>query len=97
MQRAISYAPTAIDLPSRPTLTVKGSVSTSADEWADLSPHHEFLQDWVAMTESFTLARFLGGLTEEVVNPRYTTFVRSGRMSCSKPNIQQLPRKGGFR
>jgi DNA polymerase I-like protein with 3'-5' exonuclease and polymerase domains len=78
-------------------LTAKGSVSTSAEEWIDLATNHEFLQDWTAMTESFTLARFLGGLTQEVVHPRYTAFVRSGRTSCNRPNIQQIPRKGGFR
>jgi len=29
--------------------------------------------------------------------PRYNLLVRTGRTSCSKPNIQNLPRKGGVR
>ena len=32
-----------------------------------------------------------------MIHPRYSTLVRTGRTSCSSPNIQQLPRSGGFR
>ena len=35
--------------------------------------------------------------TGAVVHPQYTTLVRTGRTSCSRPNVQHLPRKGGFR
>jgi hypothetical protein len=31
------------------------------------------------------------------VHPHYTTMVRTGRTSCSSPNIQQIPRDGAFR
>lgn len=31
------------------------------------------------------------------INPTYTVILRSDRVSCSNPNIQQLPRKGGVR
>jgi len=84
-------------LPLEIPRTEKNQVSTPAKEWADYASLHSFVADWVEMTETFTLARFLGGLTEEIVHPRYATLVRSGRTSCSSPNIQQLPRKGGFR
>ena len=77
--------------------TKTGRVSTSAKEWADFASLDPFVAAWVEMTEAFTLARFLGGLTEGTVHPRYANLVRSGRTSCSNPNIQQLPRKGGFR
>ena len=32
-----------------------------------------------------------------VVHPRYTLLVRTGRTSCSRPNIQNQPRAGGIR
>lgn len=32
-----------------------------------------------------------------VLSPRWNTLVRSGRVSCTKPNLQQLPKKGGVR
>jgi hypothetical protein len=31
------------------------------------------------------------------VHPSYTTMVRTGRTSCSKPNIQQIPKDSAFR
>jgi len=34
---------------------------------------------------------------EEVIHPKYNVIVETGRTSCSKPNIQQLPRMGGVR
>ena len=41
--------------------------------------------------------QFFKGLQSERIHPRYQTLVRTGRTSCSAPNIQQLPREGGFR
>ena len=49
------------------------------------------------MEETAKLCQFLGKLQGETVHPRYNVLVRTGRTSCSSPNIQQLPRKGGFR
>src|SRR5262249_45816661 len=31
------------------------------------------------------------------VHPSYTTMVRTGRTSCSKPNVQQVPKDSAFR
>src|SRR5262249_35080133 len=31
------------------------------------------------------------------VHPSYTTMVRTGRTSCSKPNVQQIPKDSTFR
>jgi hypothetical protein len=77
--------------------TRNGAISTATEEWAESSELHPFLRDWIAMAETSKLCQFFGGLREPVVHPRYTTMVRTGRTSCSKPNIQQVPRKGGFR
>lgn len=35
--------------------------------------------------------------TKWPINPRYNVLVETGRTSCSKPNIQNPPRKGGVR
>ncbi|NDJ15658.1 MAG: hypothetical protein EBY17_31550 [Acidobacteriia bacterium] len=35
--------------------------------------------------------------TQVPINPRWNVLVATGRTSCSKPNLQQLPRKGGVR
>jgi hypothetical protein len=35
--------------------------------------------------------------TQVPVNPRWNPLVATGRTSCSRPNLQQLPRKGGVR
>lgn len=43
------------------------------------------------------LKNFLNDLTEERVYPRYSSIKKTGRTSCSKPNIQNPPRVGGIR
>jgi hypothetical protein len=78
-------------------LTDKGAISTSGKEWADYSRLHPFLADWVEMTETASLVKFFQQLGNAVVHPKYSVLVRSGRTSCSAPNIQQVPRQGGFR
>jgi DNA adenine methylase len=83
------------DIPIR--RTPKGAVSTSAKVWSQYSDVHPFIGHWVKMTELAKLCQFFGNLKDPVVHPRYTTLVRTGRTSCSSPNIQQLPRSGGFR
>ena len=34
---------------------------------------------------------------QAVLSPRWNTLVRSGRSSCTSPNLQQLPKRGGVR
>ena len=34
---------------------------------------------------------------KRAISPRWNVLVRSGRASCTKPNLQQLPREGGVR
>jgi DNA polymerase I-like protein with 3'-5' exonuclease and polymerase domains len=43
-------------------------------------------------TENTKLRTFYDNLTQPRIHPRYRTLVRSGRTSCSSPNVQQLPR-----
>ena len=83
------------DIPIR--RTPKGAVSTSAKVWQQYADVHPFIAHWVKMTELAKLCQFFGNLQGSVIHPRYSTLVRTGRTSCSSPNIQQLPRSGGFR
>jgi DNA polymerase I-like protein with 3'-5' exonuclease and polymerase domains len=77
--------------------TPKGSVSTAAKTWAQYSDVHPFILHWVKMAELAKLCQFFRNLQHSVIHPRYTPLVRTGRVSCMNPNIQQLPRSGGFR
>lgn len=40
---------------------------------------------------------FLKEATRRPINPRWNVLVETGRTSCAKPNLQNPPRKGGFR
>jgi hypothetical protein len=77
--------------------TAKGAVSVSGKEWSDHAKLHPFLDDWIDLLETSTQVKFFGQLQSEVVHPRYTILVRSGRSTTSRPSIQQVPRQGGFR
>lgn len=47
-------------------------------------------EKWISLLEAYNEP---GG----VVRARYNPLVATGRMSCSAPNIQQVPKKGGLR
>ncbi len=72
-------------------------ISHAMKYWSQHSEHSPFLSLWVQLEEASKLCQFFKGLTTTRIHPRYSTLVRTGRTSCSKPNIQQLPRAGGFR
>jgi DNA adenine methylase len=79
-------------------LTKKAKLpSRSAKFWAEYKDLHPFLAAWVEVEETAKLRQFCSRLQQDRVHPRYTTLVRSGRTSASSPNIQQIPRGGGFR
>lgn len=75
------------------------AVSQAEEDLAPLADH-EFV-------EAFLQVKKLGKLNETYiehfkvlgnrVHPRYTLMVRTGRTSCSSPNVQNLPRDGGVR
>lgn len=73
------------------------TISTSTKTWSEHQKLDPFLRSWVQLDEQAKLYQFFAGLGEKVIHPRYTVLVRSGRTSCSNPNIQQLPRGSGFR
>ena len=82
---------------SPPRTAKTGTTSTSVKWWAQHQSCDPFLADWVALEKTSKLFQFFSGLTHSRIHPRYQTLVRTGRTSCSGPNIQQLPRDGGFR
>lgn len=72
-------------------------ITSSIKYWGQHSERSLFLSLWIRLEEVAKLFQFFAGLKSERIHPRYTTLVRTGRTSASGPNIQQLPRTGGFR
>jgi DNA polymerase I-like protein with 3'-5' exonuclease and polymerase domains len=56
-----------------------------------------FVDAYLSFHELEKATTFVRDLTESRVHPRYNLLVNTGRTSCSKPNVQQLPRVGGVR
>ncbi|MEO2047334.1 MAG: DNA polymerase [Pirellulales bacterium] len=65
-----------------------------AEEYADSAP---FIASWLRMEETAKLLQFFRKLQKKRVHPRYCVVVRTGRTSCSSPNIQLMPKAGTFR
>jgi DNA polymerase I-like protein with 3'-5' exonuclease and polymerase domains len=84
----------AINLPYEPN---GKKVSTAAKAWHPYADKHPLIQLWVDNEKVSKLCQFFEPLQDGVVHPRYNTLVRTGRTSCESPNIQQIPREGGFR
>ena len=74
-----------------------GTLSTASDHWLPYESGSAFVKAWLGVRSVRKELAFLELPDSERVHPRYTTLVRTGRTSCSKPNLQQVPRKGGFR
>ena len=81
-----------------PPRTSTGKITTSVNEyWKQFRTWHPLIEAYCTYTELTKLRTFFDKLTEPVIHPRYRVFVRSGRTSCSSPNIQQLPRGSNIR
>jgi hypothetical protein len=76
--------------------TSKG-LSQSVKVWAEYAGADPFLRSWVAYEELSRLCQFFAGLRDPVVHPTYRPLLRTGRTSCSGPNVQQVPRDSRFR
>lgn len=72
-------------------------VSLSRQFWSQHTGIAPFIQAWIRLEEVAKLIQFFAKLQAKRVHPRFTTIVRTGRTSCSRPNIQQIPRNEGFR
>eukprot|EP01130_Rhizamoeba_saxonica_P004343 TRINITY_DN1777_c1_g1_i2.p1 TRINITY_DN1777_c1_g1~~TRINITY_DN1777_c1_g1_i2.p1 ORF type:complete len:792 (+),score=162.34 TRINITY_DN1777_c1_g1_i2:402-2777(+) len=65
--------------------------------WSEYKEYHPFISNWIELENAGHFLSYLKHLTGNVVHPIYKSTLRNGRTSCSKPAIQQTPRKGGFR
>ena len=80
-----------------PTAKTKGGlISIAAGAWEPLAPFDPLIRAWLEMEGAAKSYQFLAGLDAAVVHPEYG-LARTGRATCWAPNIQQMPRKGGFR
>jgi hypothetical protein len=78
-------------------LTAKGRVSERAEDWAHVASRNPLVSAWLGMVETTSQTKFVANLAGDVVHPKYEPLLRTGRTSCSSPNVQNMPRKGGFR
>jgi hypothetical protein len=79
--------------------TAKGSTKTDTATLAGSGDHMLVRLSEVSGDEK-ELEAFIPTLkagTERPINPRWNTLVESGRVSCSKPNLTQQPRRSGVR
>lgn len=70
-------------------------ISISGDFWSQHK--HPFIQSWQDMIIKAKLLQFVDQIKTGSVNPKYQPLVRTGRTSCSKPNLQQMPKAEWFR
>ena len=76
-----------------PPTTAKGKISISINEfWSQYRSVSPLVEAYCSYKEKTKLRTFVEKLIEQEIHPRYRIFVRTGRTSCSGPNIQQLPR-----
>lgn len=87
----------AADDPIRPPRNKDGRVTDSVAYWKQHTDLHPFVAAYVGYMEQAKLAQFLRDLNQPRICPKYRPLVRTGRTSCSNPNLQQLPRDSRFR
>jgi hypothetical protein len=86
-----------VDLEDFPRTPKTGELTTSLDPWREACGDHPLVKAWAELMDAAKLLQFLVKLNDPVVYPSYRPLVRTGRTSCTQPNIQQMPREGWFR
>ena len=81
----------------RPPKNKDGLVTDAAKYWTQYQEVDPFIAAYVRFCEQAKLLQFFAKLDRERVYPKYRPLVRTGRTSCSAPNLQQLPRDTRFR
>lgn len=87
----------ASKVPIRPARLKNGSVTDAVKYWSQHVHFEPFVQAYVNFAQQAKLAQFFKRLDQPRIFPRYRPLVRTGRASCSNPNLQQLPRDARFR
>jgi hypothetical protein len=82
-----------VPIPTTPT----GKLSTSAKVLEPFASEHPLFVLWVEREKLGKSCEFLEGLRGSRVHPRYSVLKRTGRTSCERPNVQNVPRSGGLR
>jgi len=79
--------------------TASGQIQTANDVLTDSGePILVKLAEYQEMAKlKSTFEPVLASATERPLNARWNVLVRTGRTSCIKPNLQNLPRRGGLR
>ena len=72
-------------------------ISTSQKAWAPFTKLSPELRDWVEYNRTAKLSQFLGKFHSPTIRPHYFVLKKTGRTSCSSPNVQQVPRLDEFR
>lgn len=74
-----------------------GQLSMSPAEWKRIAGNNALIKLWAQLDEAEHRCRFLKQLNAPVLHPNYHALCRTGRTSCSSPNIQQIPRDDRIR
>jgi DNA polymerase I-like protein with 3'-5' exonuclease and polymerase domains len=78
--------------------TERGHITTSFnDYWGQFSHLDPVLNSISSLNAKRKMHSFLEGMNQPTIHPNYKTLKRTGRTSCSGPNIQQLPRDSSIR
>jgi len=83
--------------PIRPPKNKDGLVTDSVKYWKQHQDIDPFIAAYVQFSEQAKLLQFFAKLDSQRIYPKYRPLVRTGRTSCSNPNLQQLPRDARFR
>lgn len=78
-------------------MDAKGRANPVDRAVAEHAGEHPLFKLWAEREKVGKLCEFFGNLKLGVIHPRYNVLTRTGRTSCQGPNVQQIPRKGGFR
>lgn len=71
----------------------KAGTSVSVKLWEKLGKSHPFVGCWTKIGKLSKLLGFFQIFHEEaLIHPRYNILLKTGRTSCQKPNVQQIPR-----
>ena len=87
----------AADEPIRPAKLKDGTVTDAVKYWAQHQHIDPLVEAYVNYSQQAKLAQFFKQLDRSRIYPKYRPLVRTGRSSCSNPNLQQLPRDARFR
>jgi len=83
--------------PVRPPKNKDGLVTDAVSFWGQYRHLDPFIGAYVDFSSQAKLMQFFARLNDTRIYPQYRPLVRTGRTSCSKPNLQQLPRDSRFR